>query len=73
MVLGPTVALIALNLVKLGLFEGLRLDLAAAAEDIMALLRSAPRIERLYPVYQKPCSCPILGWGTRCFLGGRER
>ena len=42
MVLGPTVALIALNLVKLGLFEGLRLDLAAAAEDIMALLRERP-------------------------------
>ena len=41
-VLGPTVALIALNLVKLGLFEGLRLDLAAAAEDIMALLRERP-------------------------------
>ena len=44
MVLGPTVALIALNLVKLGLFEGLRLDLAAAAEDIMALLRERPEI-----------------------------
>ena len=42
MVLGPTVALIALNLVKLGLFEGLRLDLSAAAEDIMALLRERP-------------------------------
>ena len=44
MVLGPTVALIALNLVKLGLFEGLHLDLAAAAEDIMALLRERPEI-----------------------------
>ena len=39
---GPTIALIALNLVKLGLFEGVRLDLAAAAEDIMAVLRERP-------------------------------
>ena len=43
-VLGPTVAVIALNLVKVGLFVGLRLDLAAAAEDIMALLRERPEI-----------------------------
>lgn len=42
MVFGPTIALIALNLVKLGLFEGVRLDLAAAAEDIMAVLRERP-------------------------------
>ena len=42
MVFGPTIALIALNLVKLGIFEGVRLDLAAAAEDIMAILRERP-------------------------------
>ena len=42
MILGPTIALIALNLVKLGLFDGTRLDLTAAAEDIMAVLRERP-------------------------------
>ena len=42
MILGPTIALIALNLVRLGIFEGVRLDLAAAAEDIMAVLRERP-------------------------------
>lgn len=42
MILGPTIALIALNLVKLGLFEGIRLDLVAAAGDIMAVLRERP-------------------------------
>ena len=42
MILGPTIALIAWNLVKLGIFEGVRLDLAAAAEDIMAILRERP-------------------------------
>ena len=42
MILGPTIALIALNLIRLGIFEGVRLDLAAAAEDIMAVLRERP-------------------------------
>ena len=42
MIFGPTIALIALNLIKLGIFEGVRLDLAAAAEDIMAILRERP-------------------------------
>ena len=42
MILGPTIALIAWNLVRLGIFEGVRLDLAAAAEDIMAILRERP-------------------------------
>ena len=42
MILGPTIALVALNLIKLGLFEGVRLDLAAAAGDIMAVLRERP-------------------------------
>ena len=42
MILGPTIALIALNLIRLGFFEGVRLDLAAAAEDIMAVLRERP-------------------------------
>ena len=42
MILGPTIALVALNLIKLGLFEGVRLDLAAAAGDIMAVLRARP-------------------------------
>ena len=42
MIFGPTIALIALNLIKLGIFEGVRLDLAAAAGDIMAILRERP-------------------------------
>lgn len=42
MILGPTIALIALNLIRLGIFEGVRLDLAAVAEDIMAVLRERP-------------------------------
>ena len=42
MILGATIALIALNLIRLGIFEGVRLDLAAAAEDIMAVLRERP-------------------------------
>ena len=42
MIFGPTIALIALNLIKLGIFEGVRLDLAAAVEDIMAILRERP-------------------------------
>ena len=42
MIFGPTIALVALNLIKLGIFEGVRLDLAAAVEDIMAILRERP-------------------------------
>ena len=42
MILGPTVLLIALNLVKLGLFDGVRADAEAAAEDIIAILRERP-------------------------------
>ncbi len=42
MILGPTIALIALNLIRLGIFEGLRQDLTAAVEDIMAILRERP-------------------------------
>ena len=42
MILGPTIALIALNLVKLGIFDGVRADLAACVEDIMAILRERP-------------------------------
>lgn len=42
MILGPTVALIALNLAKLGLFDGVRRDITAAADDVMALLRERP-------------------------------
>ena len=42
MILGPTIALIVLNVVKIGIFDGVRQDLAAAAEDIMAILRERP-------------------------------
>ena len=42
MVLGPTITLIALSLVQLGLFDGARADAEAAAEDIMAVLRERP-------------------------------
>lgn len=45
MILGPTVALIALNLVKLGLFDGVRADAAAAIEDVIAILRERPENE----------------------------
>ena len=45
MILGPTVLLIALNLVKLGLFDGVRADAEAAAEDIIAILRERPEGE----------------------------
>lgn len=46
MILGPTITLIALSLIQLGLFEGVRLDLEAAAEDIMAILRERPPQKR---------------------------
>lgn len=42
MILGPTAALVVLNLAKLGLFQGVWLDIQAAAEDIMAILRERP-------------------------------
>ena len=42
MILGPTITLIALSLVQLGLFDGARADAEAAAEDIMAVLRERP-------------------------------
>lgn len=42
MILGPTVALVILNLGKLGLFDGLRQDISAATEDIMAILQERP-------------------------------
>lgn len=45
MILGPTVALIALNLIKLGLFDGVRADVTAAVEDVIALLRERPEEE----------------------------
>lgn len=45
MILGPTVLLIVLNLVKLGLFDGVRADAEAAVEDIIAILRERPESE----------------------------
>lgn len=45
MILGPILALVALNLAGMGMFRGLRADLTAAAEDIAAIL--SQRIERL--------------------------
>ena len=45
MILGPILALVALNLAGMGMFRGLRTDLTAAAEDIAAIL--SQRIERL--------------------------
>lgn len=45
MILGPTVLLIALNLVKLGLFDGVQADAEAAVEDVIAILRERPESE----------------------------
>ena len=42
MVLGPTVLLVILNLAGMGMFRGLRLDIAAAVRDIAALLSQRP-------------------------------
>jgi predicted PurR-regulated permease PerM len=42
MILGPILTLIALNLAGLGLFHGVRLDLAAAADDLAAILSHYP-------------------------------
>lgn len=43
MILGPVFTLISLNLISMGLFHGLRLDLVAAAQDISAILSQHPR------------------------------
>jgi len=42
MILGPIVLLVCLNLAGMGMFRGLRLDLAAAARDICAILSRRP-------------------------------
>lgn len=42
MVFGPVVLLVLLNLAGMGMFRGLRLDLAAAARDIAAILSERP-------------------------------
>ena len=42
MILGPTILLIFLNLAAMGIFRGLRLDLEAAARDILAILSHRP-------------------------------
>ncbi|MCI8870373.1 MAG: sporulation integral membrane protein YtvI [Lawsonibacter sp.] len=42
MILGPILTLVVLNLAGLGLFHGIRMDLAAAAADIAAILRQRP-------------------------------
>lgn len=42
MVFGPVILLVLLNLTGMGIFRGLRLDLATAAEDIMAILSQRP-------------------------------
>ena len=39
MILGPIVVLVALNLAGMGMFRSLRLDVTAAVEDVLALLR----------------------------------
>ena len=43
MVLGPILLLVLLNLAGMGMFRGLRLDLAAAARDIAAILSHRPQ------------------------------
>ena len=42
MVLGPTVLLVILNLAGMGMFRGVRLDVEAAARDIVAILSVRP-------------------------------
>ena len=42
MVLGPILLLVLLNLAGMGMFRGLRLDLAAAAQDVTAILSERP-------------------------------
>jgi len=43
MILGPVLTLMALNLAGMGIFGGLRADLAAAVEDISCILAERPR------------------------------
>lgn len=42
MIFGPILTLVVLNLTSMGLFHGVRLDLAAAAQDISAILSQRP-------------------------------
>ena len=42
MILGPICTLVILNLAGLGIFDGIRADLSAAASDIAAILRERP-------------------------------
>ena len=42
MILGPICTLVILNLAGLGIFDGIRADLSAAAADIAAILRERP-------------------------------
>ena len=42
MILGPICTLVLLNLAGLGIFDGIRADLSAAAADIAAILRERP-------------------------------
>ena len=42
MILGPTILLICLNLAAMGIFRGLRLDLTAAGQDVLAILSRRP-------------------------------
>ena len=42
MILGPILMLVLLNLAGMGMFRGLRMDLAAAAKDIAAILSERP-------------------------------
>ena len=42
MILGPILTLVALNLAGMGMFRGLRLDLAAAVRDLGAILSERP-------------------------------
>lgn len=42
MILGPIVVLVALNLAGIGMFHNLKLDVTAAVEDVMELLRPEP-------------------------------
>lgn len=43
MILGPILMLVLLNLTGMGLFRGMRMDLAAAAKDIAAILSERPQ------------------------------
>ena len=42
MILGPVLTLVLLNLAGMGMFRGLRSDLAAAAWDVAAILSRRP-------------------------------